>query len=493
MQNGVMMQYFHWYYPADGSLWKKLKQEAPSIAEIGISAVWLPPAFKGSTGALSVGYDVYDIYDLGEFDQKNSSRTKYGTKQQYLEAIEAAHKAGLQVYADIVVNHMSGADEKEKITVRKVDPENRNEFISDPYEIEGYTKFTFPGRHEKYSSFAWNSTCFTGIDFDAGNNESGIFKILNDNGGEQWEDMIDDEKGNYDYLMYDDIEFRNGAVREELKKWGKWYYDIAKFDGVRLDAVKHINPGFYNEWLDYMRKETGIDFFAVGEYWAPGNLPLLEKYIAFTEQRMSVFDSSLQHNFHIASEQKNSYDLSAILNDTLVRSMPALAVTVVDNHDTQPLQSLEAPVADWFKPLAYALILLRQEGYPSVFYPDLYGAEYTDRGQDGNEYNIVLSPVRSLEGLLWLRRNKLADVQQDYFDHPNCIGWTSTRDDGQNGAAVIMSNGEEGFKKMEMGKQYAGKLFIDHLGNHDQQVTIDGDGYGTFLCRAESVSVWIAQ
>ncbi|MDI8752022.1 hypothetical protein MJH54_31455, partial [Salmonella enterica subsp. enterica serovar Montevideo] len=41
------------------------------------------------------------------------------------------------------------------------------------------------------------------------------------------------------------------------------------------------------------------------------------------------------------------------------------------NHDTQPLQALEAPVEPWFKPLAYALILLRENGVPSVFYPDL--------------------------------------------------------------------------------------------------------------------------
>ena len=49
---------------------------------------------------------------------------------------------------------------------------------------------------------------------------------------------------------------------------------------------------------------------------------------------------------------------------------PFHAVTLVANHDTQPLQALEAPVEPWFKPLAYALILLRENGVPSVFYPD---------------------------------------------------------------------------------------------------------------------------
>lgn len=29
--NGVMMQYFHWYTPADGNLWRQLKEEADKL------------------------------------------------------------------------------------------------------------------------------------------------------------------------------------------------------------------------------------------------------------------------------------------------------------------------------------------------------------------------------------------------------------------------------------------------------------------------------
>jgi len=492
MQNGVMLQFFHWYYPADGSLWNKLKNEAQQISAMGITAVWLPPAFKADTGGMSVGYDVYDLYDLGEFEQKNSTRTKYGTRQEYIDAIAAAHAAGIQVYADIVVNHKAGADEKELIKVVKVDPENRTEITSEPYDIEAFTRFTFPGRGKKYSDFEWNHTCFSGIDFDALTNESGIYKILNDAGGEEWEEMIDDEKGNYDYLMYADVEFRNEAVREEMKRWGKWYVETAGFDGVRLDAVKHISPAFYNEWLDYMRNETGKDLFAVGEYWAPGNLPLMEKYIEATERRMSVFDASLHHNFHAASSAGKDYDLSTIFQDSLVGSIPELAVTVVDNHDTQPLQALEAPVADWFKPLAYALILLRKDGYPCIFYPDIYGTTYKDNGNDGNEYEITINPVQELPKLLSLRSTKAQGEQADYFDHANCIGWTRISEEENVACAVIMSNGEDGFKTMSVGEKYKGKTFTDHLENAEGTVTIKEDGNGDFYCPAGKVSVWVA-
>jgi len=492
MQNGTMMQYFHWYYPADGSLWKKVKNESKRLADLGITALWLPPAFKGTEGKKSVGYDVYDIYDLGEFKQKGSVRTKYGTRKQYLEAIEALHSNGIQVYVDIVMNHLGGGDETELIKAVKVNPDNRNEVISEPYDIEAFTKFTFPGRKGKYSNFEWNYTCFTGVDYDYKTGETSIFKILNDYGND-WETMITDEKGNFDYLMYCDIEFRNPAVREEVKRWGKWYLDTAHFDGMRLDAVKHIAPQFYNEWLDYMRHISGKELFAVGEYWAPGNLPLLLKYIEATDGKMSVFDAALHHNLHKASKSGNTFDLTTIFNDSLVSAQPNLAVTVVANHDTQPLQALEAPVDPWFKPAAYALILLREAGYPCVFYPDLYGAEYTDKGRDGNEYTIVMPALESLPMLLKLRKETAYGTQRDYLDHPNCIGWTreGEADMKGSGCAVILSNSEAGNKKMEIGKAHAGKQFVDALGNRSEELTIDDNGWAEFLCAAGSVSVWV--
>ena len=89
--NQTMMQYFEWYLPNDGLWWKRCEAKADNLAELGITAVWLPPAYKGISQD-DVGYAVYDMYDLGEFDQKGTVRTKYGTKDEYLAAIEAFHK-----------------------------------------------------------------------------------------------------------------------------------------------------------------------------------------------------------------------------------------------------------------------------------------------------------------------------------------------------------------------------------------------------------------
>jgi hypothetical protein len=68
--NGVMMQFFHWYTPDDGSLWKEAAERATDLARAGVTAVWLPPAYKGIGGKSDVGYGVYDMYDLGNSNRR---------------------------------------------------------------------------------------------------------------------------------------------------------------------------------------------------------------------------------------------------------------------------------------------------------------------------------------------------------------------------------------------------------------------------------------
>jgi alpha-amylase len=492
MMNATMIQFFHWYTPGDSFLWPHAAEQAGYLAGLGITTAWLPPAYKGAGGGYSTGYDVYDLFDLGEFDQKGSLPTKYGDRSQFLQACQALQENGIGVIMDIVLNHRGGADELESFHVVKVDAGNRTQTLSEPYEIRSYTKFTFPGRGDKYSTFKWDFTCFTGVDYAEGEEGNGIYRIINDY-SDDWDEMIDDEMGNYDFLMLCDVETRNPHVSAELNFWGKWLHEQTAFHGVRLDAVKHISPQFFKDWLLLLRENTGENLFAVGEYWAPGNLDLLQRYLAATEGCMSLFDSALHHSFHTASEAGGDFDLRTILDNSLMIANPLLAVTLVDNHDTQPLQALEAPVAAWFKPHAYALILLRSEGYPCVFYPDLYGAKYTDKGSDGKDYEIDLAKVDCLENLLLARRHNAYGGQNVYFDAPDCIGFTRLGDGENPGCAVVMGNRDAATKRMEMGTPYAGKTFRDALGHLSETITIDEDGWAEFPCPAGSVSVWIPE
>lgn len=105
MKNPTLLQYFHWYYPDGGKLWPELAERADELNDIGINMVWLPPACKGASGGYSVGYDTYDLFDLGEFDQKGTVATKYGDKRQLLAAIDALKKNNIAVLLDVVVNH----------------------------------------------------------------------------------------------------------------------------------------------------------------------------------------------------------------------------------------------------------------------------------------------------------------------------------------------------------------------------------------------------
>ena len=161
-----------------------------------------------------------------------------------LNAIDALKRNDIAVLLDVVVNHKMGADEKEAIRVQRVNADDRTQIDEEIIECEGWTRYTFPVRAGQYSQFIWDFKCFSGIDHIENPDEDGIFKIVNDYTGEGWNDQVDDELGNFDYLMGENIDFRNHAVTEEIKYWARWVMEQTQCDGFRLDAVKHIPARF---------------------------------------------------------------------------------------------------------------------------------------------------------------------------------------------------------------------------------------------------------
>lgn len=485
--NGVFMQYFHWYLPPDGTLWKTLQQDAGAIAKAGFTALWLPPAYKANGGIYDVGYGVYDLFDLGEFDQKGTVRTKYGTKDEYLAAVKAAKDAGLQIYADVVFNHKMGGDGEEEVEAVPVDSDNRLAAVGGVEKIKVWTRFDFPGRGDKYSSMKWRWWHFDSVDHNM--YQPGRYQIYRFK-DKSFQDKVELAHGNYDYLMGCDLDMTHPEVRGELKYWGEWTLDTVGVDGFRLDAIKHIHGDFFNDWLDHLEAYAKRSLFAVGEYWTR-DLATLHWYLANTEGRLSLFDVPLHYNFYEASKAGGYYDMRKILDNTLMQQVPLLAATFVDNHDTQPLQALESPVESWFKPLAYALILLRAEGYPCVFHADYYGAHYKDKGRDGNEYEIWIDSHKGiLDKLLFARKHFAYGEQYTYFDHEDVIGWTRLGNEAHPRAlAVLMSDGPSGSKWMEVGKPNT--VFYDITEQVPEPVQTNADGWGEFRCNGGSVSVWV--
>ncbi|WP_273135046.1 alpha-amylase [Culturomica massiliensis] len=478
MKNGVMMQYFEWNMPNNGNLWKELKADAAHLHEIGVTSVWIPPAYKGLKQE-DEGYGTYDLYDLGEFDQKGTVRTKYGTVQELKEMIAEVHRYQVSVYLDAVMNHKAGADYTEKFLAREVNPEQREDAESDPYEIEGWTGFNFPGRGDKYSAFKWHWYHFSGVDCDASTGKEGIFQVVGE--GKAWNGGVDGENGNYDFLMFADLDFDHPEVVGEMKNWGVWVSRELNLDGMRLDAIKHINDQFIKHFLEAVRAERGDRFYAVGEYWK-NDKESLDEYLAQVEYQVDLFDVPLHYHMFQASQKGRDFDLSTLIEGTLVADHPDLAVTFVDNHDSQKNSSLESQVKDWFKPMAYGLILLMKEGYPCIFYGDYYGVK-------GKK-----SPHRLiLDILLDARRRYAFGEQHNYFDHPNTVGFTRTGDAEHpgSGLALLISNGEDGHKTMAVGQHHRGEYWYEITGNRKEEVMIDEKGEGTFPVSGGKLAVWV--
>lgn len=195
-ENMTMMQGFEWYVPADQKHWRRLRKHVPQLKRWGVDNIWVPPGCKGSSPEGN-GYDIYDLYDLGEFDQKGSVATKWGSKQELLRLADTANEHGVGLYWDAVLNHKFAADRKEKCQAQEVDPEDRTKSVSDVYEIKAWVGYDFPGRGDKYSRQKYHWYHFSGVDFNAANYKTAIYQIMGDK-TKDWADDgdVDSEKGN---------------------------------------------------------------------------------------------------------------------------------------------------------------------------------------------------------------------------------------------------------------------------------------------------------
>lgn len=309
--NGVMLQGFHWFLKRDAfpgsngrSLWKFLGDEADHLRRVGVDAVWIPPASKAAFGrGNSVGYDIYDHFDLGEFARHGDPerRTKYGSRGELLDCVRALRGGGrrIQVYADVVLNHKVGGGEDEYWAAVRVDKERRNwERWGDGFEegeidVRAYTKFDHAERGGAHSAFRWGARHFDSVDTAYKIRQRGVtfddpkdkyvYRFLYNEEGylpreKRFESWVSLEKGNYDYLTGCDLDYGRHDVREEMKYWGEWLARELELDGVRLDAVKHVCADYVREWLGHVRWKSGRELFAVAEYIA-GDMGPLHAYI----------------------------------------------------------------------------------------------------------------------------------------------------------------------------------------------------------------------
>jgi alpha-amylase len=304
---GVLMQAFYWDVPSGGTWWNTINGKLAAWDAAGISAIWLPPSSKASNGGLSMGYDPYDYFDFGQYNQMGSVETRFGSNTELTSLITAAHAKNILVYADLVLNHNSGGTSE-----------------YNPYKGSNtYTKFTpLSGKYNRsYSDFHPNNIH---------NNDEGSF------GG--YPDVCHNQQWQKDWFY-----LRTDGV-------GKYYKNTMKYDGWRFDYVKGFGPWVVRDFV------ANVGGFAVGEYW-DANVNLLKAWVDGTNRNSSAFDFACYYKMDAAFDGNN---MNLLNDDMLWKRDPAKAVTFVSNHDTNDIYD---------KMLAYAYILTG-EGYPCIFYRD---------------------------------------------------------------------------------------------------------------------------
>lgn len=121
--NTLILQSFEWYtFSPQQTQYSRLNRLLPRFSHLGVTSLWLPPGCKANNPQGN-GYDIYDLWDLGEFEQKGSRSTKWGSRQELDDLIKRAKELGIDIVWDAVINHKTGGDATEETWAVEVDKE----------------------------------------------------------------------------------------------------------------------------------------------------------------------------------------------------------------------------------------------------------------------------------------------------------------------------------------------------------------------------------
>ncbi|NUN08387.1 MAG: T9SS type A sorting domain-containing protein [Ignavibacteriaceae bacterium] len=345
-KSDVFLQGFYWNSTPGGIWWDSLASLAPRLASSGFSAVWFPNAVKGAAGGFSMGYDPYDHYDFGEFNQKGSRETRFGSRAELVNAIRTFTDVGIDCYADAVMLHMNGG-------------EAQIPYECTPYPAfpdSAYLLFNYPngsGRFPKNASHFYPNAQTCDVNPPYHGPTDPLYQF-----GE--------------WLAKD-----KASVRDSLIAWGRYLKQVLGFKGFRLDAVKHIDPAFMGPWLQQVNGNN----YAVAEYFGgQGEIISWYNQTKFTHGgNVAVFDFPLRYSLRdMCNNTSGSYDMTWLDGAGLVNAGVSGydVATFVENHDLDRI-GWDSSIANGHDPiiynkdLAYAYILF-SEGRPSVFFKDYF-------------------------------------------------------------------------------------------------------------------------
>ena len=226
------------------------------LADLGVDVLWLSPVFKSPQD--DNGYDISDYQDIDPL---------FGTMADMDELLAEAHKRGLKVIMDLVVNHTS--DEHTWFQASR----DKN----DPHADWYWWRPAKPG-HEPGTP-------------GAEPNQWGSYF-----GGSAWE--YDPKRGEYFFHQYSkkqpDLNWENPEVRKAVYKMMNWWMDRG-IDGFRMDVITQISKTVDKNGRLPGEDGSEIADLPVGEegYSSPfpfcSDGPRIDEFLA--EMRREVFEA----------------------------------------------------------------------------------------------------------------------------------------------------------------------------------------------------------
>ncbi|WP_156165668.1 alpha-amylase family glycosyl hydrolase [Demequina rhizosphaerae] len=349
---------------------------------LGVTGIWVSPPFTNKPVQLedsSAGYHGYWITDFTSVDPH------LGGTEALESLVEAAHARGIKVFLDIITNHTAdvigyaagdrmpylGTD-----AVPYVDADG-NAFDDRAAAADG----AFPA--VAASSFPYDPV------LAAGEEDAKSPGWLNDatmyhNRGNTTFTGEDSQYG--DFFGLDDLWTENPAVVEGMTALYSDWID-AGIDGYRVDTVRHVDDGFWEEFLPGVlgaaADKGAEDFFVFGEVY-DGSRAATSRYTTEVGFQ-AVLDFPFQGAARaFASGKGDASDLAAFYaaDDwfTDADSSAAQLPTFLGNHDMGRFGGMlleDNPGADDDELLARDLLahslLLLGRGNPIVYYGDEQG------------------------------------------------------------------------------------------------------------------------
>ncbi|HEY2952296.1 MAG TPA: alpha-amylase family glycosyl hydrolase, partial [Verrucomicrobiae bacterium] len=290
--------------------WNEISQKMPEIAEAGYTSLWLPPPAKAGSG-FSVGYDPFDPFDLGDKNQRGTIATRYGTKDELLRMVRTAHRLGLRVYFDNIVNHRGfdvpgyDANTPTNLYPGMVPGDFHLRTISGGFyrNVSGIRDYNSVWQVQNLSLSGLLDIAHENPNANFGPTEGSTapkpMLVRQPNNPELYDFNSSGVRVGFGNVTAADIAAHPNSFQEDVGAYlirsVRWTLDTTKCDGFRLDAVKHV-PSYFFGTQSGVNKDTDPAGYA-------GNIQL---------------QFNLTHGFNEPNHRNSNFDTEATRDDALV-------------------------------------------------------------------------------------------------------------------------------------------------------------------------------